>query len=128
MASIKIFEHEYQLAYTIGAQSEIAKRFGGLEKIELAFSGENVAKMMENMTFCAAVMCRAYEDRERVRAKALGDEYKGGTVLDESDIAAAIEPKDVFELSKAIMESMNEGNATTVEVEPAKGKNADATS
>ena len=127
MASITIFGHEYPMAYTVAAQSEIAKRFGGIEKIELAFSADDVAAMMDNMAFCAAVMCKAYEDRERVRSKSMGNEYAGRETPSASDITASLDPKDMMDVSKSIMLAMKEGNAITVEVEPAKGKNADAT-
>lgn len=127
MASITVFGREYPMAYTVEAQAEIAKRFGGIEKIELAFNTEDVASMMVNMAFCAAVMCKAYEDRERVRCKFMGAEYTHNEVMSEAELICAIEPKEVPEISSAIMEAMKEGNKTTVEVEPAKGKNADAT-
>ena len=127
MASITIFGHEYPMAYTVAAQAEIAKRFGGIEKIEIAFNREDVSGTMLNMAFCAAVMCKAHEDRERVRSKSMGNEYAGSETLSEEEIAAAIDPKEVPEIMKAVMAAMKEGNATTVEVEHAKGKNADAT-
>lgn len=127
MTSITIFGHEYPLAYTVAAQSEIAKRFGGIEKIELAFNSEDVAAMMANMAFCAAVMCKAYEDRERVRSKSMGNEYAGRETPCAEDIAAALDPKDMANVSKAVIAALKEGNTITVEVEPAKGKNADAT-
>ena len=127
MASITIFGREYPMVYTVAAQEEIGKRFGGIEKIELAFSTEDVASMMVNMAFCAAVMCKAYEDRERVRCKFMGTEYTPNEVMSEAELICAIEPKEVPEISSAIMETMKDGNKTTVEVEPAKGKNVDAT-
>ncbi len=127
MASITIFGREYPMAYTVAAQEEIGKRFGGIEKIELAFNTEDVASMMVNMAFCAAVMCKAYEDRERVRCKFMGTEYTPNEVMSEAELICAIEPKEVPNISNSIMEAMKEGNKTTVEVEPAKAKNADAT-
>lgn len=127
MASITIFDREYPLAYTVAAQSEIAKKFGGIEKIELAFNPEDAAAMMENMAFCAAVMAKAYEDRERVKSKTMGNEYAGRDIPTAKDIAAAVEPKDVLEIAKKIMEAIKEGNNISVEVEPKKGKNAGAT-
>lgn len=127
MASITIFGREYPMAYTVAAQTEIAKRFGGIEKIELAFSTEDLSAMMENMAFCAAVMCKAYEDRERVRSKSMGNEYAAKETLCAGDIAAAFDPKDMMDVSKSILAAMKEGNAIAVEVEPTKGKNADAT-
>lgn len=127
MASINIFDREYPLAYTVAAQSEIAKKFGGIEKIELAFNPEDAAAMMENMAFCAAVMAKAHEDRERVKSKTMGNEYAGRDIPTVKDIAAAVEPKDVLEIAKKIMEAIKEGNNISVEVEPKKGKNAGAT-
>lgn len=127
MASITIFDREYPLAYTVAAQSEIAKKFGGIEKIKLAFNPEDAAAMMENMAFCAAVMAKAHEDRERVKSKAMGTEYAGRDIPEAKDIAAAVEPKDVLEIAKKIMEAIKEGNNISVEVEPKKGKNAEAT-
>lgn len=127
MASITIFGREYPMAYTVEAQAKIAKRFGGIEKIELAFSTEDVASMMVNMAFCAAVMCKAYEDRERVRCRFMGAEYTPNEVMSEAELICAIDPREVLEISSAVMETMKEGNKTTVEVAPAKGKNTDAT-
>lgn len=127
MASITVFGREYPMAYTVEAQAEIAKRFGGIEKIELAFNTEDVASMMVNMAFCAAVMCKAYEDRERVRCKFMGTEYTPNEVMSEAELICVIEPKEVPNISNSVMEAMKEGNKTTVEVEPAKGKNVDAT-
>ena len=127
MDSITIFGHEYPMAYTVAAQSEIAKKFGGIEKIKLAFNAENVSEAMTNMAFCAAVMCKAYEDREQVRSKSMGNKYARRETLCAEDIAAALDPKDMANVSKAVIAAMKEGNTITVEVEPAKGKNADAT-
>lgn len=127
MASITFFGREYPMVYTVDAQAEIAKRFGGIEKIEAAFNAEDMATTMMNMAFCASVMCKAYENRELVRCKAMGEEYKPVCILSEEDVASAIEPKEITGIMKAVTETMRDGNTTNVEVEPAKGKNADAT-
>ena len=125
MASINTFGLEYPLAYTVAAQAEIAKKFGGIEKIELAFNPEDAAQMMSNMAFCAAVMAKAYEDRERVKSKMMGNEYAEKGTPTEEDICAAVSPKDVLEIAKKVMDAIKEGNGISVEVQPAK--NADAT-
>lgn len=122
-----ILEREYPMAYTVAAQSEIAARFGGIEHIQDAFDDTDSAKTMENMAFCAACLMRGYAQRETVRRKTMGQEAPELPVLTQEEIAAAILVNEVKNLTQAIMQTIREGNAVTVEVEPKKGKNAKAT-
>ena len=122
-----IFEKNYPMAYTVAAQSEISKRFGGIEKIEQMLNPEDITGFMENMAFCAAAMIKGYADRETVRAISMGEEAKEFAVLTAEQIEAAILPGEVMKLSSAIMETMRDGNKVEVEVSPKKGKNAKAT-
>lgn len=124
--NIKIFEKEFPMAYTVAAQSEIAKRFGGIENIEVAFDDKNVAGTMENAVFIAACMVKAAVDRECVQCKVMGKPAPEYIQLSAEEIAAAIDPAEVKKLMPAIMETIKEGNQITVEVEPQKGKNAEA--
>ena len=95
MVSVKIFEKEYPIAYTVAAQSKIADRFGGIEKIEQAFGAGDIAALMENMAFCASVMMGAYEDREAVRSEAVGNIYARSITLTPEQVSAAILPSEV---------------------------------
>lgn len=122
-----IFEKNYPMAYTVAAQSAIAKRFGGIEKIEKAFNADDIAAFMDNMAFCASVMIKGYADRETVRALSMGEQTKEFAVLTAEQIAEAILPGEVKDLTDAIMATMKDGNKVEVEVSPKKGKNVKAT-
>lgn len=122
-----ILGKKYPMAYTVAAQSVIAKRFGGIEKIEQAFRADDIAGFMDNMTFCASAMIKGHADRETVRAITKGDKAQEFPVLTPEQIAAAILPGEVKPLASAVMAALKEGNKVEVEVSPKKGKNAEAT-
>lgn len=126
MASAKIFDKEYPMAYTVMAQSEIAKKFGGINMIGQALSAEDTAIMMENVAFISACLIRGYEDREAVRSHLNGNEFAEGYLPSQHDIMCAMEPKEALAMTKEIMAAIEEGNKVSVEVLPQKG-NADAT-
>ena len=124
---LEIFGQHYPMAYTVAAQSKIAERFGGIEKIETAFSDEGAAKIMENVAFIAAALVQGAADRECVRCKVMGQPIPTMPTLSFEEICAALDFEDMKKVSKAVMDTMREGSKVTVEVEPKRGKNAVAT-
>ena len=127
MASVTICGQEYPLAYTIDAQSKIAALCGGLSKIESLLVAEDAADALDGIAHCVAIMIRAYEDRETVRSKLMGNKRTEKYVPEYSEIVQALEPKEVYQLMQAVADAFREGGKITTEVEPDKTKNADAT-
>lgn len=122
-----IFDKHYPMAYTVAAQSKIAERFGGIENIGSAFNDEDAAKIVENIAFFAAVLMQGAVDRECVRCKVMGQPAPDMLALTLEEMCDAIAIEDVQGISQAVMTTMQEGGKITVEVEPQKGKNAEAT-
>lgn len=127
MASMKYFGKEYPLEYTVYAQSVLAGKFGGVDNIPKAFETEDLQAMMENVTFCAVTMANASQNRERLMSKEAGEEFQLREIPTQEDLKMVLHPVEVVELSKEVISAMKEGNTPTVEVEPAQGKNAEAT-
>lgn len=71
---IDVFGKKLSMAYTVASQAEIAKRFGGIENIELAFDLNDAALTMENAAFMASCLVNGANARERVRCKMMGEE------------------------------------------------------
>lgn len=120
---VTIAGHSYPMEYTLGAQSEIAARFGGLEKLETMVNAENSAETMENIAFCVAALIKGAFEREKTLTLLDGNkDTENRYVPTAANIAAVIYPKDLPDLMKAVFATINAGNNTTVEVEPAKKK------
>lgn len=123
---IEIFGKKFPMKYTISTQSEIAKRFGGLEKMQQIMDSRGAAEALEDLTFMVAAMIRGAERHERVKRKAMGEEPEEQMTFTPEELADALELKDMASVKEAIMDTMREGQQVTVEVEPNR-KNAEAT-
>lgn len=119
---IEIFGKKFPMAYTVAAQSEIAKKFGKIENLEEALSSEDVAEMMKNVSFCASVMVKAAADRERVRCKIMAYPEPEIEEITYDEIMASVYVNDMDEMVDSIVATMREGNETTVEVAPSAKK------
>lgn len=120
---VTIAGHSYPMEYTLGAQTEIAKRFGGLEKLDTMVNAEDSAETMENIAFCVAALIKGAFERNKVLTLLDGNKNTENRYMPtDADISAVIFPKDLPDLMKAVFSTINEGNHTTVEVEPAKKK------
>lgn len=123
----EIMGRKYPMAYTVYVQNQIAERFGGLEKMQDAFELGGAASAADNTVFMAAAMMLGYVQRERVRAKLLGDDCELDDPPSYEDLRAVLSNGEVIALSKAVANTLAEGTNATVEVKPEKGKNAAAT-
>ncbi|HIX16957.1 MAG TPA: hypothetical protein H9860_01450 [Candidatus Gemmiger faecavium] len=123
---LEILGKKFPMKYTVSAQSEIAKRFGGLEKMAAAMESNGAAKTLEDIVFMAAAMIRGAARYERVKCKAVGEEPEEQMTLTSEELCDAVELKDLKRIREAVMATMKEGQQVTVEVEPSR-KNAEAT-
>lgn len=123
---LEIFGKKFPMKYTVSAQSEIAKRFGGLEKMQQVMESRGAAEALEDLAFMAAAMIRGAARHERVKCKAMGEEPEEQVTLTPEELADAFELKDMTSVREAVMATMKEGQQVTVEVEPSR-KNAEAT-
>lgn len=120
---VTIAGHAYPMEYTLSAQSEIAERFGGLEKLETMVNAENSAETMENVIFCVAALIKgAFVRKQKLTLLNGNKSTEDGYIPTADDISSVIFPKELPALMQAMFETINAGNHTTVEVEPAKKK------
>lgn len=123
MASVKVLGTEYPMAYTVGAQNELAAHFGSLEAIAALAESDAASNADASVRMVAAFMSAAAR-RGRVRAKVLGETYDGPEPLSYDELTAVLSNEDLLQMSQAIREAIEEGNHRTVEVVE---KNAEAT-
>lgn len=125
---LKVLDKSFPLAYTVEAQTEIAERAGGLEKLDELFDNENAAESTERTVWMAAVMMRAAANREKLKCRMLGEEYKGGEPPTCEELRILLNVGEIGEvLMKEISEAMAEGQESTVEVKEDTKKNGTAT-
>lgn len=123
---IKALGKNFPLCYTVEAQGKIAKKAGRLEELEKLFDEEDAARSTENTVFLLAVMMDGAVKREKVKCKALGEEYKGGEAPTYEELLVLLDPTELSGgVISEIMEAMGNGNKTTVEVK--EEKNAETT-
>lgn len=127
MITLELFGVEYPMVFTVAAQAEIAKRFGGIDKIGTALDSGEFQATLENISFMAAALMKGAEERERVRCLATGVPYEGKPALTAQNLMNALELQDVKRATKAVVDAIKEGSSVTVELKEEKGKNADAT-
>lgn len=120
---------EFELAFTVEAQKKVEEKFGGMDKnhIEQIFDTTDRVKFFNNMTFMAATLINAGNHREAVRRMAMGEKYEPREAMTPEQAGALTAPGEIPELERAIIGAINEGNKLTIEIEPLKTKNAEAT-
>lgn len=120
---------EFDLAFTVEAQKKVEERFGGMDKnhIEQIFDTTDMVKFFENMAFMGATMINAGRHREAVRRMAMGETYEAREPITPEQVEALLTPGETPELKGVIAKTINEGNKVTVEIEPPKRKNTEAT-
>lgn len=125
---IEALKKDFPMAYTVEAQTIMAERAGGLERLDTLFDVGDAAGATENTLWIAAVMMKAYANREKLKAKMLGEEYNGGEVPTYEELRCLVSVQDLGNgFLVEISEAMKVGNKTTVEVKEEKRKNAKAT-
>lgn len=116
---------DFPLAYTVEAQTEMAERAGGIEKLETLFDAGDAAKSIENTIWVLAVMMNAYANRERLKATMMGKKWDGNEPPTYEQLRVLL---DVTEIDKDIMQeisgAMKVGNKTSVEVKNEKNGKA----
>lgn len=115
------------LRYTVEAQTKIAKAAGGLEQIESYLSDKDAAETTEHIIFMAAAMMEGSINREKVKCKILGNEYKGPNPIPYEDLRLFFNALDIKEISAEVLNAMKSDNKSTVEIKAEKRKNAEAT-
>lgn len=122
---IKAIEKDFPLCYTVEAQTKIAAKAGRLEDLKVLFEKDDSAETVENIVWVLAILMEAAANREKVKCKMLGEDYKGGEPPSYDELRMLL---GVTELEKETIEeifsAMRKGSQTTVEVKEEKGKNA----
>lgn len=125
---IEALGKDFPLCYTVEAQSRLAEKAGGLENIREIFKEKDTVKTTENTIWMLAVMMQAAVNREKVKCRMLGDEYRGGEAPTYEELRMLINPVELGSgVAKEINEAMQAGQKTTVEVKEEKGKNVKTT-
>lgn len=125
---IEVLKKDFPMAYTVEAQTIMAEKAGGIEKLDTLFNVDDAAKSTENTLWIASVMMKAYANREKLKCKILGDEYTGGETPTYDELRLLVNVRDLGkDFMTEISEAMKLGNKTTVEVKEEKRKNAEAT-
>lgn len=113
MITVKILDKEYPIAYTIEAQTKFTEKAGSLKKAPTVLSNDPA--------FALAVMIQAAVHREAVMAKVESRKPAVYPVISEGDLNAILLPADMKDITKSMVEAMNEGFQTDVETAPEKG-------
>lgn len=125
---IEVLKKDFPMAYTVEAQTIMAEKAGGIEKLDTLFDVDDAAESTENTLWIAAVMMKAYANREKLKCKILGEEYTGGETPTYEELRLLVDVRDLGKnFMTEISEAMKLGNKTTVEVKEEKRKNAEAT-
>lgn len=124
---IEALGKDFPLCYTVEAQSKLAEKAGRLEDIQTLFDQEDAAESTENTVWILAVMMEAAVNKEKVKCRMLGEEYKGGEAPTYEDLRVLISPTEMKDVAAMISAAMKLGHKTTVEVEKEKKKNAKTT-
>ena len=124
---IEALGKDFPLCYTVEAQSKLAEKAGRLEDIHTLFDQDDPAESMENTVWILAVMMEAAVNKEKVKCRMLGEEYKGGEAPTYEDLRVLISPTEMKDVAAMISATMKLGHKTTVEVEKEKEKNAKTT-
>lgn len=125
---IKALDKDFPLSYTVEAQSKLAEKAGRLENIQSLFDTSDAAGATETTVWMLSVMMEAAVNREKIKCRMLGDEYKGGEAPTYEELRLLLNPTELGEsVMTEITAAMNAGQAVTVEVKEEKGKNAKAT-
>lgn len=117
---IRIGEREYELLLTTKATKEIAKRYGGLEKL-----GEN---LMQNENFEEALAEVIWLITELANQPILIHNYQHPedtkALLTEDEVELLTTPKDLTDFKAAISEALYRGSKRNIESEETATKNA----
>lgn len=120
--NVKIGGTEYPIAMTVEAQSRIAEKAGGLDKIKDVIGSEQLSNMA-----VLHILIEAGVRREKVLAKMAGEEYVPPVIPDEEDLPDLMYFSESADVMKAMNAAFREGNKSEVEIRPEPKKKASAT-
>lgn len=120
-AKIKINKKEYLLCFSTRVMRECAKRYGGIEKIGEALSGGDTAEMMDECFWMLAQMMAAGAKYAAVEGIPNPEPPSCEDLYDLCGV------DELLDMKSHIMRTISEGSHREVEIEPEKGKNAEAT-
>lgn len=110
---IKIGENEYELLLTTRATKEIAKRYGGLEKLgDRLMKSENFEMALDEIIWLITLLAN-----QSVMIYNLKNRDSKKPLLCEDEVELLTSPFDLAEYKNAIMDSMHKGTKRNIESE-----------
>ena len=117
---IKICGEEYRLILTTKATKEIAKRYGGLEKLgSKLMKSENFEMALEEIVWLIALLAN---QSILINNKLNGEKEE---LLTEDDVELLTSPHELATYKDAIMEAMFKGTKRNIESEDEESKNVE---
>lgn len=124
---ISALDKDFPMVYTVEAQTALAEKAGGrLEDLDKLFDDDDAADYTEKWIEVMALLMKAATNREKVKCKALGEEYTGKESPTSEELRALLTMEEVKQGIVDVAAAMKVGNSSTVETEEEKGKNVEA--
>lgn len=118
---IEVRGKEYILCFSARVVRDCSERYGGIEKIGEALTEGTEAKVMDECFWLLSMMM----DAGARYAKLEG--LNNPAPLSYDDLYDLCDMEDLMGMKARIFETVANGNERTVEVDPEKGKNVEAT-
>lgn len=115
---------EWPLCYSVGAQSEIAKRCGGIENLGILLQEKDLTALLANIVWVLAVLMKYGALRVNVLKRMEGSDERTPEPPVYDELLALIDVSDAPACQKAVMECLQAGNSTTVNTEKSSKKKA----
>lgn len=122
---IEALGKDFPLAYTVEAQTAMAEKAGGIEKLDTLFDADDAAKSIENTLWVLSVMMNAHANRERLKATMMGKKWDGEEPPTYEQLRILLDVTEIKgDIMKEISAAMKVGNKTSVEVKNEKNGKA----
>ena len=128
--TVEILEKQIEIAYTLEAQEEITKKFGGVgkEQMERIFDTTDREAFVSRIAFLISTFSTAAKHRTAVRAKMLGETVEKTETPSTYEISATLKvltPAELAEVTGGILLAITVGNRGEVETKERGGKKKD---
>lgn len=128
--TVEILGKPYELAYTLEAQEEMTKKFGGVgkEQMEKIFDTTDREAFTDRIAFLVSVFFAAAKHRAAVRAKMLGEKVEKTETPSADEVGAVLKvltPAELAEVTGGILLAITVGNRGEVETKESSGKKKD---
>lgn len=120
-AKIKINRKEYLLCFSTRVMRDCTERYGGIEKIGEALSGDDTVKMLDECFWILAQMMAAGAKYAAVEG------IPNPEPLDIDALYDMCSVDDMLDMKAHIMKTISEGSRREIEVETEKEKNLKTT-